>query len=36
MNNFHQKLLDVAQEIWNAFLNHRFLKMAATEETWPV
>ena len=29
MNNFHQELLDGAQEIWNAFLNHRFLKMTA-------
>ncbi len=29
MKDFHEKLLDQAQEIWNAFLNHRFLKMTA-------
>ena len=29
MSNFHQKLLDQAQDIWNAILNHRFLKMTA-------
>ncbi len=29
MSNFHQRLLDKAQDIWNAILNHRFLKMTA-------
>jgi len=29
MSNFHQRLLDQAQDIWNAILNHRFLKMTA-------
>ncbi len=29
MNNFHQRLLSQAQEIWSAILNHHFLKMTA-------
>ena len=29
MDNFHQRLLSQAQEIWSAILNHHFLKMTA-------
>lgn len=29
MEGFHQRLLDSAQEIWQAILNHPFLKMTA-------
>lgn len=29
MDNFHQRLLSQAQDIWSAILNHHFLKMTA-------